>query len=288
MLGSNFIPLIINNTKKYNFFTTSNTPIGNYNLDHKIHDLTKSNFDELLNWCKPEVIIHCAANTNLENCEKDIDNALKINANPLKYFSKSKFVKRIIYISTDSVYGKIIGQASESSKTIPINNYGKTKLCGEEFLINSNKKFTVLRATPVGFNLLKKNNTHFVQWMLQKASKKQKIKLYQNVIFSPISCNFLIQEIFHCIKHKIDGIFNITGEFSFSKYDFGKILINLFEFDEELIEKSNYVSCTDTKRSLNQTLNSNKYFSENLRQPETLDQLKLSLFKAHKTILKIN
>ena len=47
---------------------------------------------------------------------------------------------------------------------------------------------------------------------------------------------------------------------------FGKILINLFEFDEELIEKSNYVSCTDTKRSLNQTLNSNKYFSENLRQ----------------------
>ena len=76
-------------------------------------------------------------------------------------------------------------------------------MCGEEFLINSNKKFTVLRATPVGFNLLKKNNPHFVQWMLQKASKKQKIKLYQNVIFSPISCNFLIQEIFIALSIKL-------------------------------------------------------------------------------------
>ena len=82
---------------------------------------------------RPEVIIHCAAETNVDYCEENKLHAYRLNAAATKYLAMySKMTScKLIYISTDSIYCGEKGNYHEYEKPEPRNVYAKTKLTGE-------------------------------------------------------------------------------------------------------------------------------------------------------------
>ena len=102
--------------KKFKIYATSSKNIKRKNLFK--FNYKKNNFKKLKKWVNPDIIIHCAAETNIDFCEKNKKNCEKINFNSIKkivkYFPRSK----LIFISSDSVYsGK--KPHSENSKKKP-------------------------------------------------------------------------------------------------------------------------------------------------------------------------
>ena len=71
MLGANLVKLWSN---KYNIFATSRSNFSdNAAKNYKIFDLKSEKYEELIEWAKPDIIVHCAAITNVDYCEENKD-----------------------------------------------------------------------------------------------------------------------------------------------------------------------------------------------------------------------
>lgn len=258
MLGSS---LAIDLSRSHNVFATGNSKMS-LPLNYKIFDLSNESYKELIDWSKPELIIHCAALTNGNFCQNNPFDAFNINGYATKKFldATEDYVK-IIYISTDAVFTSSLNMAKEIDCTFPDNVYGKSKELGEFFLLNSNRDYLVLRTTIVGLNTYS-NKNGFIEWILNSVKAKETISLFDDVLFSPISIWDFISEINFLVnkssyKHKI---FHLAAVEAISKYEFGKLLIKSLSLDLSYIKKGNISKFIDrAKRSNDQSLDCTFY-----------------------------
>ena len=111
---------------------------------------------------KIQIIINCAAYTNVENSEREFTKAFEVNSNGVKNLVNvcEKLKLKLIHISTDYVFdGKKNGEYQENNKTNPISIYAKSKFEGENNVIRSNSETLVIRTSwlfsPYGKNFVK-------------------------------------------------------------------------------------------------------------------------------------
>ena len=74
MLGSS---LAVELSKKHNVFGTGNSEMS-LPINYKTFDLSNESYKEIIDWSKPELIIHCAALTNGNDCQKNVLDAFNI------------------------------------------------------------------------------------------------------------------------------------------------------------------------------------------------------------------
>ena len=115
-------------------------------------DITdKNQTDEVISRVHPDLIIHCAAYTNVDKAEDDLDTAIKLNVFGAKNvaIAAQKVNATMVYISTDYVFdGVKTTPYLPSDSPNPINNYGLTKYQGElEVQKNCEKHFNINYAT---------------------------------------------------------------------------------------------------------------------------------------------
>ena len=272
MLGTEITKQLSND---FDIFATSRNK--NNNLDQfKNFDLTSENFSILRDWVEPNIIVHCAASTNVDECEKNKNECRAINLNSVKelvkYFPNSK----IIFISSDAIYsGK--DSRSEHVQSKAVNYYGKLKQEAEEFLKKEAPSYCIIRATPVGFSGANRKNT-FVSWIVDSIKKNNSIDLFEDCIFTQVSSIFLAKEIKFLIKENIKDIVNISSIDSISKHDFGVKLCKKLNLDFSKIKKikmakHNFLA----PRNTNQIISSSytKKYNRNLPTiNQTIEELK--------------
>src|SRR5690606_3456928 len=96
--------------------------------NHIICDIANlKNFDDLLCELKPDHVFHCAANTNVDLCEKRKDYTFSLHVGTAELIASKTFIKHSWYISTDSVFDGTQGNYYEYDKKNPLNFYAKTK-----------------------------------------------------------------------------------------------------------------------------------------------------------------
>ncbi len=102
-------------------------------LDISAADAVRAAFETVL----PEVVIHAAGNKNVRYCEEHLEEAYQVNALGTKYVADAcrKIGAQMIYLSTDLVFGGDRGNYQESDLPVPSLVYGKTKLQGEQFVL---------------------------------------------------------------------------------------------------------------------------------------------------------
>ena len=133
MLGQDLCPIL----KKANYAVIE--------TDIDTLDITQyEEVEKVLSTEKPDVVIHCAAYTNVDKAEEDIETARLINKTGSENIAKAcaKNNCTMIYISTDYVFdgnGKVPYKPTDA--TSPLNNYGLTKWEGEEAVRNNCPKY---------------------------------------------------------------------------------------------------------------------------------------------------
>ncbi len=172
---------------------------------------------------KPELIIHCAAYTNVDKAEEDLETARLLNAKGAENIAEAaaKNNSVMVYISTDYVFGgKVAGSNNEPYKpedTVnPLNNYGLTKFEGEEAVRKHCEKYYIARTSW----LYGHHGRNFVETMLSLKDKEE-LKVVDDQIGCPTWTVELANGILKLLE-KPFGTYHVCGSGSTSWYGFAK------------------------------------------------------------------
>jgi dTDP-4-dehydrorhamnose reductase len=233
-LGSE-LRLISTDYNKYNWVFTD---IDELNLV-ELNSIKKKISD-----INPDVIINCAAYTDVDGAEKNKNLSNIINFKSVDVLSKWTFLnkKKIIHISTDYVFdGKSKVPLMETFKTNPINFYGKSKLKGDKICQINDKESIILRTSWV-YSVYGKN---FVKTMLNLMQNSDSISVVDDQISSPTYAADLANAIMVILNSKkwIPGIYNFSNEGKVSWFDFAKKIREICGFNVNIYPvKSKYFS----------------------------------------------
>ena len=235
-------------------------------------DLLSKSYDTLMTWARPDVIIHCAAITNVDYCEDHPEQALWVNAESVKLFLKSDAHARLIFISSDAVFPDGLPLATVKDETAPENVYGKSKEAGEITTQNSGEPHLVVRTTIVGKNI-NPAAKGFVEWIISSVNDGNVITLFDDTLFTPITIWHLADELEWIINNEISGVVHVVGSESISKYEFGVRICQLLGLDTNLIQKGS-INDVDfqAKRSKDQTMDSEHYQRYHRRALPIMDE----------------
>ena len=223
---------------KYNILSTSRKIYESNKLynSFKMDISSKEAVYKTINSFKPDIIINCAAYSNVDYCEKNKKKTHSINVNGLRNIidtaPKTTF---IIHISTDYIFDGINGPYLEEDLAYPINYYGKTKLEAENILRGSHHKSLIIRPNVLySEDLFSKSN--FFAWAYKTLLKNNPMYVVNDQISNPTYIEHLVKCIFQCIIMKYEGILNVGSDDYISRYDFVIYIAEIFNFNKSIIK----------------------------------------------------
>ncbi|MCR5532569.1 MAG: dTDP-4-dehydrorhamnose reductase [Paludibacteraceae bacterium] len=173
---------------------------------------------------KIELIINCAAYTNVDKAEEDEATALKINADAAGVLGSQGV--RVIHISTDYVFsGDEHVPCREDDVVAPRTAYGRTKYEGEKRLLAVCPEAVILRTAW----LYSTFGNNFVKTMIRLGKERQELGVVFDQIGTPTYAADLAQAIFTVIESPIwrPGVYHFTNEGVCSWYDFTLVIHEL-------------------------------------------------------------
>ena len=211
-LGTRLCPYLVSRGHDIYTHLREKDKNGNY-----IENYYKS-LESKINIYKPDYVINLNALTDLDLCEKNVNEAYKSNIetiDKLTYFLNNKKI-HLIHISTDQVYsGK--GPHKEN-KVSPLNVYGLSKYFSE--IIAEKCNSTILRINYVGRSSLK-SRLSLSDWLYKSLVDQKEIYLYDDIIFSPLFISDLCKIINKILENPYVGTYNLGSYGSISKAKFG-------------------------------------------------------------------
>ena len=193
----------------------------------------------VINASKPQVIIHCAANANVDDCETNQEQAYQLNVLATRYLAScaKEAGCKFVYLSTDSVFtNNRSAPFREDEARTPKTVYAKTKVEGEDAILSSLPDALVLRTCIYGYNILEKFSLG--EWILHKLSQHQTINGFSDVFFTPILVNDFAVRLEIALKSNLSGIYHFASRNSVSKFDFARMIAQRFGFETNLVRES--------------------------------------------------
>ena len=202
-----------------------------------------------LNKINPNVIINCAAYTNVDKAENESELANTINHEAVDIISKwtSGNNKKLIHISTDYVFdGQINMPLDENSKTKPLNHYGGSKLKGEIACVKNDPNSIIIRTSW----LYSSFGNNFVKTMIDLMKKNNSVEVVNDQIGSPTYTYDLAKVILKIIiYYKTEsGLFHYSNKGEISWFEFAISIRELYNLDCEIIGVSSKEFKTLAKR----------------------------------------
>ena len=202
----------------------------------KLDLLNLENISKIFQKLQPDIVVHLAALTDVEQCESKSKLAYLINSKATEQIAKEceQIKCFLVYVSTDYVFDGKKGFYDETDSPNPINQYGKTKLDGEKAVQNISTSWSILRtSTPFGNHLTKKT---FPVWVVENIKNNNKLNIIEDQFTSPTFVPNLSQMILEVIKRRLEGIIHLSGSTRISRYDFAKIIVNKLNLNPLLLK----------------------------------------------------
>lgn len=174
---------------------------------------------DYVNANRPDVIINCAAMTNVDGCESDYKTAFKVNALGVKNLAVSaeSIGAKLIHVSTDYVFaGNGTKPYCEWDKVDPQSVYGASKALGEKYALSFCKKTFVVRTSWL-YGYIGKN---FVKTVRRVIKANGGIGVVCDQRGNPTNANDLAHHLLKLAVTEEYGIYHCTGEGECSWYDF--------------------------------------------------------------------
>jgi dTDP-4-dehydrorhamnose reductase len=201
-------------------------------------DLTNvEGIDALIEEQAPNVVIHCAAATNVDWCEANPGEAHKLNGElPQRLaMAAAKIGATLVYVSTDSVFDGADGGYDEDTTPAPVNVYAASKLEGERGVRESTDRHLVVRTNMFGWGLYKES---LAEWIIGCLASGSEVPGFVDVVFSPLLVNDLVELVFELLRRRAHGTFHLASADAHSKFEFARMLARGFGHDEALVRRA--------------------------------------------------
>jgi len=190
---------------------------------------------------RPEVVINCAAWTNVEQAEADATRTFEVNAAGALNVARAAAAAdaRLIYISTDYVFGADAQRRRpyvECDCPGPINVYGASKLAGEQLTLTACPQSLIIRTSGLYGHagaLGKRGN--FVEKVLQRARTEKRLRVVSDQHTTPTSTAALAAAIAGLLPLRLRGLLHLASRDACSWHEFAQAIVARQRIDAEVI-----------------------------------------------------
>lgn len=185
----------------------------------------------------PDIVIHAAAYTKVDQAESDSDAAYKVNAIGTRNIAiaAEKTESKLVYVSTDYVFnGEAVAPLNEFEPTNPVSVYGKSKLAGEQFVRDFHSRYFIVRTSWV-YGI---HGQNFVKTMIKLAQEKDELQVVHDQIGSPTYAWDLANKIAEIVSTDNYGTYHVSNSGVCSWFEFAQAIF------EEAGMKINVNPCT--------------------------------------------
>jgi dTDP-4-dehydrorhamnose reductase len=179
---------------------------------------------------RPDIFINCAAYTAVDKAEEERESAMELNAHAVVHLADVAKQRDIfmVHVSTDYVFnGKGYKPYREDAQTNPVSVYGQTKLAGEEGILASGCRATIIRTSW----LYSEYGNNFVKTMLRFGEERKQLTVVSDQTGTPTYARDLASAIMTTIEQREKvcqtEIYHYSNEGVASWYDFAIEIIRL-------------------------------------------------------------
>lgn len=193
------------------------------------NQLDVTNLDEcmqVIQSIRPDIVIHCAAFTQVDLAERERDQAYLVNAIGGRNIAiaSEEMSAKMVYFSTDYVFdGNNNVPYQEYDQTNPDSVYGKSKLAGEQFIQSHSTKYFIIRTSW----LYGQHGNNFVKTMLKLSKNRSDLKVVSDQVGSPTYTVDLVKFLADLIETDHYGIYHATNTGSCSWYEFAQTIFEI-------------------------------------------------------------
>jgi dTDP-4-dehydrorhamnose reductase len=244
--------------------------------------LDEMSISELIGKIKPEVIIHSAALTDVDRCEREKELAYQMNVEGTRAIATAaeNAGSFLIYISTDYVFDGNRGMYREDDSTNPVSYYGYSKLLGEKFC-----RGCIARTCVIYGSRPASGKVNFALWLLNSLKSGKEVRVVTDQFITPTLNTNLAKMVLEAADRRLCGVHNLAGATRISRYDYAQDLAREFDLDASLILTSRMADLMwAAKRPIDSSLDTSKARAELMEKPlplnEALRTLKAEVLRA--------
>jgi dTDP-4-dehydrorhamnose reductase len=242
MLGTDLSDLIKNDYEVVGF------DIDDCDITNREHVL------KTLSHILPDLVINCAAYTDVDGCETHVQRAFSVNADGNLFLSEAckEYGIKLVFVSTDYIFnGNKLEPYTEDDEPDPLSIYGRSKLKGEMYVSRTFSNFICIRTS----GLYGLNGRSFVKAILDKTKTNKIIKVVNDQMCCPTYTRDLSSAIKDIIKSEYCGVLNVVNPFGCSWFDFAKMIISISKIkDVEVVPFTSLELGLPAKRPSNSIL----------------------------------
>lgn len=228
---------------------------------------------------RPSVVIHTAGLTSVEKCENNPELAHFINVELSIMIANATKALNIpmVHISTDHLFEGNNSNLPESEPFNGINVYGKTKALAEKYVAEINPDSLIIRSNFYCWGTSYRKS--FSDQILKSLRNNQLLNLFDDVHYTPILAECLIQTVHDLLAIEAKGTYNVVSDDRISKYEFGILIADEFKLDKSLIQRASLKSQSNLVRRPADMSLSNQKVKELLGR--NLGSVKQHIFQLH-------
>ena len=223
-----------------------------------------------------DVIINCAAYTDVDGAESNMDRARAVNSIALKELGHHahELNRYVIHTSTDFVYDGTSPRCyTEEDRTNPINFYGKSKLEGERLLQASGCRCAIVRLQWTYGHA----GSNFVTKICAKAAQSDRISVVSDQVGSPTYTVEVAMALGQFVENQIEGLFLFGARGYASRYEIAQFIVEKLDLGTEVVPCRTSEFITPAQRPLNSRFDCSKIDSV-LTKERTEWKISLSKF----------
>jgi dTDP-4-dehydrorhamnose reductase len=193
--------------------------------------------EQVLDEARPDAVIHGAALTNVDACERERDLAQAINADGAANVARACATRgiRLVHLSTEYVFDGQAGPYRETDPVHPLGWYAQTKEAGECAVMATGGNWAIARTTII-YGYAAHRRPDFVRWFIGQLREGKRASIVHDQIGSPTLADNLAQMTAALAISDVSGIFNTVGADVLSRLDFAYQIAQTFDLDASLID----------------------------------------------------
>lgn len=208
---------------------------------HSLDVTRQTEVDQVLDLVRPEVVIHTAAMTQVDQCETDRDACWLNNVTAVKWVGEAaeRVGAYLIHLSTDFVFDGSHGPLDEMDEPNPISYYGESKLASERVVEELRTPWAIIRTVLVYGVTPGQSRSNIVLWVKKNLEEGKVIRVVNDQWRTPTLAEDLAVGCWLAAKKKATGLFHVSGSEMMTPYDIAVRTAEHFGLDKTLIHVTN-------------------------------------------------
>ncbi len=278
LLGQKLTDLYVNDTAVELFATgigSNRHPIQEGYTYISLNITDRNELEDVLSEVKPDIVIHGAAMTQVDDCEKEKEKCLDLNVNAVRNLVElsNKLAFRLVHLSTDFIFDGTKKMYTEDDTPNPLSFYGWSKLEAEKIIQEQALNWTILRTVLVYGKVADMSRSNIMLWAYNTLKNGTQAKVVFDQYRTPTLAEDLALGCKLAANSTKNEVFNIAGKDFLSIYELVEKIAHMYEFSMQNISKVDSISLNQpAKRPPITGLSIEKAATELGYQPHSLEE----------------